>query len=96
MVFPEASRISADALTGVRAGRDQVAAELTRAGALRRAFALAELRYGSGVSSYLEVLEAQRSLFDAEVALSRAELRQLLSSVQLYKALGGAWPAAEP
>ena len=82
---------ASDAMTGVRASRDQVIAEQTRTAALRRAFELAELRYGSGISSYLEVLDAQRSLFDAELALTRAELRQLIAAVQLYKALGGTW-----
>jgi multidrug efflux system outer membrane protein len=86
-----ALREASDALTGVRASRDQVTAEQTRATALRRAFELAELRYGSGISSYLEVLDAQRSLFDAELSLTRAELRQLIAAVQLYKALGGTW-----
>jgi hydrophobe/amphiphile efflux-1 (HAE1) family protein/NodT family efflux transporter outer membrane factor (OMF) lipoprotein len=86
-----ALRESSDALTAIRASRDQVIAEQTRTAALRRAFQLAELRYGSGISSYLEVLDAQRSLFDAELALTRAELRQLIAAVQLYKALGGTW-----
>jgi multidrug efflux system outer membrane protein len=87
-----ALREASDALTGVRSTRDQVAAEQTRAVALRRALDLAELRYQTGVSNYLEVLDAQRSLFDAELALSQAELRQLIAAVQLYKALGGTWP----
>jgi multidrug efflux system outer membrane protein len=52
---------------------------------------LAEVRYQTGVASYLEVLDAQRSLFDAELALSQAELAQLTAAVQLYKALGGSW-----
>jgi multidrug efflux system outer membrane protein len=86
-----ALREASDALTNVRAARDLMAAEQTRVAALQRAFHLAALRYESGLSSYLEVLEAQRSLFDAELALTDAELRQLLAAVQLYKALGGSW-----
>jgi multidrug efflux system outer membrane protein len=35
--------------------------------------------------------DAERSLFDAELALSQAQLQQLTSAVQLYKALGGSW-----
>jgi outer membrane protein TolC len=43
------------------------------------------------------VLDAQRSLFDAELAASQAELQQVISAVQLYKALGGSWtPGAAP
>ena len=38
-----------------------------------------------------EVPEGRRSLSDAELALTRAELRQLISAVQLYRALGGTW-----
>jgi len=68
------------------------AAEETQATALRRALELAELRYSTGVSNYLEVLDAERSLFEAELAASQAELQQLTAAVQLYKALGGSWP----
>jgi multidrug efflux system outer membrane protein len=46
------------------------------------------------VASYVEVLEAQRSLFDAELGLSRAQLGQLSAAVQLYRAIGGSWPAS--
>jgi multidrug efflux system outer membrane protein len=81
-----------DALAGVRAARDVAAAEETQASALRRALDLAELRYRTGVSNYLEVLDAQRSLFDAELAASQAQLGQLTAAVRLYKALGGSWP----
>src|SRR5512135_1603735 len=49
-----------DALVGVRAARDEAAAEQTQATALRRALELAELRYSTGVSNYLEVLDAER------------------------------------
>jgi outer membrane protein TolC len=37
------------------------------------------------------VLDAQRSLFDAELGLNEAQLRQLAAAVQLYLALGGSW-----
>lgn len=86
-----ALREAGDALAGARAAQDQVAAQETQARALRRALELAEVRYQTGVASYLEVLDAQRSLFDAELALSQAELAQLTAAVQLYKALGGSW-----
>ncbi|HVO36348.1 MAG TPA: efflux transporter outer membrane subunit [Gemmatimonadales bacterium] len=82
-----------DALAGVRAARDQAVAEQTQATALRRALDLAQVRYDTGVSNYLEVLDAQRSLFDAELAASQAQLQQLTAAVELYKALGGGWGA---
>jgi len=87
-----ALREASDALIGVRTARDEVAAQETQALALRRALQLAELRYRTGIASYIEVLEAQRSLFDAELGLSQAQLRQLAAAVQLYRALGGSWP----
>jgi multidrug efflux system outer membrane protein len=90
-----ALREASDALVGVRTARDQVAAQQTQAQALRRALQLAELRYRTGVANYLEVLDAQRSLFDAELGLSQAQLRQLAAAVELYRAVGGSWPAGE-
>lgn len=86
-----ALREASDALVGVRSSRDQLTAQLTQANALRRALELAELRYDSGISNYLEVLDAQRNLFSAELGLSQARLDQLTSAVLLYKALGGSW-----
>jgi multidrug efflux system outer membrane protein len=88
-----ALRDANDALVGVRAARDESAAQATQAEALRRALELANLRYGAGVASYLDVLDAQRSLFSAELASSQAQLQQLTAAVQLYKALGGSWAA---
>jgi multidrug efflux system outer membrane protein len=76
-----ALREAGDALTSVHATRDQVAAQETQARALRRALELADMRYQTGVANYLEVLDAQRSLFDAELALSQAQLSQLTAAV---------------
>lgn len=59
--------------------------------ASRRAVALAQLRYVNGLSSYLEVLDARRQLFAAELDLARARQAQLVAVVQVYKALGGGW-----
>jgi multidrug efflux system outer membrane protein len=81
-----------DALVGVRTARDQLAAQETQAAALRRALDLATVRYQSGVSNYLEVLDAQRSLFEAQLGESQAALQELVAAVRLYKALGGSWP----
>lgn len=50
---------------------------------------LANLQYVNGVTSYLDVLDAQRQLFDAEIALNSSILEELSSLVSLYKALGG-------
>ena len=86
-----AIREANDALAGVHAARDEVAAQAAQARALRQALALAESRYDAGLSSYLDLLDAQRSLFSAELAFSQAQLGELTAAVQLYKALGGTW-----
>lgn len=50
---------------------------------------LAKLQYVNGAINYIDLLDAQRQLFDAEIALNKAHLNELLSVVTLYKALGG-------
>ena len=55
---------------------------------------LAELRYRGGVAAYLEVLDAQRSLFDAELDEVSSISDHVTSLVRLYKALGGGWPVS--
>jgi outer membrane protein, multidrug efflux system len=52
---------------------------------------LAYLRYRGGVDTQLNALDADRDLFQAELALAQIRLSELLSVVQLYKALGGGW-----
>jgi len=91
-----ALREAGDALAGARSARDQVIAQETQTFALRRALVLARARYQAGAASYLEVLDAERSLFVAELALSQAQLGQLTAAVQMYKALGGSWTGAVP
>ena len=59
--------------------------------ALQDRVRLAYLRYNGGVSNLLEALDADRSLFEAELSLAQARRDELLSVVQLYKALGGGW-----
>jgi multidrug efflux system outer membrane protein len=82
----------------------EVAAQLeVQVTAATTAERLARLRYDGGVSNYLEVLDAQRSLFNSELALAQINRDQLVALVQLYKALGGGWqdrvpvdPATQP
>jgi multidrug efflux system outer membrane protein len=63
--------------------------QLTQAN--REATELANIRYDGGVTSYLEVLYNEQQLFTAELNLAQARLNELLSVVQLYRALGGGW-----
>ena len=81
-----------DAVAGVRASRNQVAAQQTQVDALRRALRLAEMRYQAGASSYLDLLDAQRSLFGAELSLAQVQGQQATAAVILYRTLGGGWP----
>ena len=59
--------------------------------AARDAVRLANIRYTGGVTTYLEVLDSDRQLFDAELGLVRIQRDELLAIVRLYKALGGGW-----
>ena len=52
---------------------------------------LAYLRYEGGVDTLLNALDADRDLFNAELSLTQTKRNELLSLVQLYKALGGGW-----
>ena len=63
---------------------------------LRDAARLADVRYRGGVTSYLEVLDTERQLFDAELALAQAQRDELLAVVRLYRALGGGWAVDQP
>jgi outer membrane protein, multidrug efflux system len=57
--------------------------------ALQESVRLSDLRYQAGQSSYLDLLDAQRQLFAAEIQSEQARLSELLASVRLYKSLGG-------
>jgi multidrug efflux system outer membrane protein len=59
--------------------------------ALRDRLRLAYIRYRGGVDTQLDALDADRDLFQAELTLSQIRLQELLTVVQLYKALGGGW-----
>jgi outer membrane protein, multidrug efflux system len=80
-----------DALIAVEKTGEQRTALEQQVASLQSAFTLAEFRYQGGRASYLDVLTAQRSLFESELSLARTRRGQLTSVVQLYKALGGGW-----
>lgn len=84
-----------DSLVAVSTVREQRAAQLQQVEALRSALSLANLRYKGGLANYLDVLIAQRNLFEAELALMGTHRLHLVSIVQLYKALGGGWTPDE-
>jgi multidrug efflux system outer membrane protein len=88
----QAFREVEDALVGFRRSGDGRATNALRVEAERKVLELAELRYRGGVADYLSVLDAQRSLFDAELTASQTVRDQLVALIRLYNALGGGWP----
>jgi multidrug efflux system outer membrane protein len=79
------------ALQNVRTYKEEWAARNKQVMAAKKNLELSDARYYNGYVSYLEVLEVQRSLFDAELSLSELTQNQLSSMIQLYRALGGGW-----
>jgi multidrug efflux system outer membrane protein len=71
--------------------REQVAAIVQQVEVLRQYLKLARLRYENGYTPYLEVLDAQRNLFSAEIALASARSNALQALINIYKAFGGGW-----
>jgi len=86
-----AFREVADALAGRATLGEQLRAQQAQATAEAERFRLAELRYRNGVASFLDVLDAQRSLFSTQQALTQTRLAQQQNQVALYKALGGGY-----
>ncbi len=80
-----------NALIAHRKVRESRAQQELLVAALQDRTRLAYVRYRGGVDTLLSALDADRDLFGAEVTLSRIRLNELLSVVQLYKALGGGW-----
>jgi multidrug efflux system outer membrane protein len=86
-----AFREVADALAGRATYADQLAALQTQAQSERQRYRLSDLSYRNGAASYLNLLDAQRSLFAVEQSLAQVRLAQRVNEVALYKALGGGW-----
>jgi len=80
-----------DALAGQATLGEQVRAQEAQTNAEAVRFKLADLRYRNGAASYLDVLDAQRSLFVTQLALVQARTQLVQNQVNLYKALGGGW-----
>jgi multidrug efflux system outer membrane protein len=87
----QAFRDVSDALVEFRKRRESRVAQEALAIAADDATRLSNMRYTGGVSPYLEVLDSERQLFDAELRLVRNQRDEVLAVVRLYKALGGGW-----
>lgn len=90
-----AFREVSDALVNLSETTASEAELAARLDAARKALEVSTLRYESGYSPYLEVLDAQRTANDAELALVRNRQARLAFSVDLMKALGGGWTEAQ-
>jgi multidrug efflux system outer membrane protein len=80
-----------DALMDQRKIKEQLQSQERQVQALRSYTRAARLRYDNGYSGYLEVLDAERGLFDAELSHTRTQDGLFQALVSLYKAMGGGW-----
>lgn len=92
-----AFREVSDTLVNRRALKEQLEAQSRQLEAEQVRYKLSDLRYTNGVASYLDLLDAQRSLFALEQSVVQVRLAQMQNQVSLYKVLGGGWtdPAAD-
>ncbi len=84
-----------DALSNLDRSSRQMAFQIETLEEARRTLRLAELRYREGADDLLSMLDAQRTLFQAQDQRAQLQLARLSATVDLYKALGGGWSAAE-
>jgi multidrug efflux system outer membrane protein len=80
-----------DALINLQKSREQLSVQGDQVSALTSYAHLARLRYEGGYTSYIEVLDAERSLFNAQLNYTQTQGAELTSFVNLYKAMGGGW-----
>lgn len=88
-----AFREVSDSLIAHAKAREQLTYQDSQVATLRNYLELARLRYDNGYTSYIEVLDAERNLFNAEVAQTQTMSNVYVSLVNLYKAMGGGWVA---
>ena len=89
----DAFREVENSLSAVSNLRQQLARVAARRAVLERSLTYAEDRYRAGYSSYLETLDAQRNLFNTELAAVQLRESRLNALISLYQALGGGWQA---
>lgn len=87
----EAFREVNDALINQDRTREQLRAQRQQVQALQQYSATARLRYDNGYTSYIEVLDAERSLFNVQLQYTQTQQTQLQAMINLYLAMGGGW-----
>lgn len=80
-----------DALIDQDRTRSQLGTQKLQVESLQQYADTARLRYDNGYTSYLEVLDAERSLFQAQLQYTQTQQTQLQAMINLYKAMGGGW-----
>lgn len=90
----QAFREVADLLVSVQARGEQLSHQRAQLAAAQEAVRLAQVRYRNGMVTYLDVLDAQRTVLTAETQLVFTERARLTEMVSLFKALGGGWEPA--
>lgn len=84
-----------DALRRIEHAREKIAAQDEEAVALERVVTLSQKRYDAGYGDYLAVLDAKRSLLNAQTNLIAQRAEMIVDQISLYKALGGGWKVPE-
>jgi multidrug efflux system outer membrane protein len=95
-VIQQSLREVSDALISIKKLGEEKRSQERLVGAARDGYRLANARYEGGVSSYLEVLDAERIFFRSQIELVQVRRDQLVAVVQLYRALGGGWQQLPP
>ena len=80
-----------NSLTEIRTYRNEFLARQTQVVATEKSLTLSKALYDNGYTSFLQVLDAERELYNSQFEKSLALQYQLISTVRLYKALGGGW-----
>ena len=92
----EAFREVDDSLISQDRTREQLLAQKRQVEALQQYASTARLRYDNGYTSFIEVLDAERSLFNVQLQFTQTKQVQLQAMINLYLAMGGGWQAATP
>ncbi len=86
-----AFREVADVLVALQTRKEQLASQRQHVAAARESLELADIRYRKGLVSYIDVIDAQRIVLDAELGVVQTERARLVDMVSLFKAVGGGW-----
>lgn len=83
-----------DSLDAITRYQEQLTELLAQQAVAQETLRIAQNRYRNGYSSYLDVLDAQRTLFSVQTSVVQVKNNLLLAQIDLYKALGGGWSSA--